>query len=85
VCLVVGDSLLVVDAAVQGDVDAEGQESHRRVTISRQALRIQTASRRGWTTRSPDPLAEGPFSCPSPGAGASMKAAHTAVVARMTR
>src|SRR5882724_9411524 len=27
VCLVVGDSLLVVDAAVQGDVDAEGQES----------------------------------------------------------
>jgi hypothetical protein len=28
VCLVVGDSLLVVDAAVQGDVDAEGQESH---------------------------------------------------------
>ena len=27
-CLVVGDSLLVVDAAVQGDVDAEGQESH---------------------------------------------------------
>src|SRR5207247_6017967 len=28
VFLVVGDSLLVVDAAVQGDVDAEGQESH---------------------------------------------------------
>ena len=28
VCLVVGDPLLVVDAAVQGDVDAEGQESH---------------------------------------------------------
>src|SRR6267378_1030734 len=28
VCLVVGDSLLVVDAAVQGEVDAEGQESH---------------------------------------------------------
>ena len=27
-CLIVGDSLLVVDAAVQGDVDAEGQESH---------------------------------------------------------
>src|SRR6188474_3209684 len=27
-CLVVGDSLLVVDAAVQGDVNAEGQESH---------------------------------------------------------
>ena len=27
-CLVVGDSLLVVDAAVQGDVDAEDQESH---------------------------------------------------------
>src|SRR6185369_5986654 len=26
--LVVGDSFLVVDAAVQGDVDAEGQESH---------------------------------------------------------
>jgi hypothetical protein len=26
-CLVVGDSLLVVDAAVQGEVDAEGQES----------------------------------------------------------
>jgi hypothetical protein len=25
--LVVGDSLLVVDAAVQGDVDTEGQES----------------------------------------------------------
>jgi hypothetical protein len=28
VCLVVGDSFLVVDAAVQGHVDAEGQESH---------------------------------------------------------
>src|SRR5215204_4867336 len=28
VCLGVGDSLLVVDAAVQGDVDAEGQEPH---------------------------------------------------------
>jgi hypothetical protein len=28
VCLVVDDSLLVVDAAVQGDIDAEGQESH---------------------------------------------------------
>src|SRR5512141_428677 len=28
VCLVVGDSLLVVDAAVQCDVDAEGQQSH---------------------------------------------------------
>ena len=28
VCLVVGDSFLVVDAAVQGDVDTEGQESH---------------------------------------------------------
>jgi hypothetical protein len=28
VCLVVGDSFLVVDAAVQGDVDAESQESH---------------------------------------------------------
>jgi hypothetical protein len=28
VCLVVGDSFLVVDAAVQGDVDAEGQETH---------------------------------------------------------
>src|SRR4029453_7260558 len=28
VCLVVGDSLLVVDAAVESDVDAEGQESH---------------------------------------------------------
>jgi hypothetical protein len=27
VCLVVGDSFLVVDAAVQGDVKAEGQES----------------------------------------------------------
>jgi hypothetical protein len=27
VCLVVGDSFLVVDAAVQGDVDTEGQES----------------------------------------------------------
>ena len=27
-CLVVGDALLAVDAAVQGDVDAEGQESH---------------------------------------------------------
>jgi hypothetical protein len=26
--LVVGDSLLVVDATVKGDVDAEGQESH---------------------------------------------------------
>src|SRR5262245_25425042 len=28
VCLVVGDSLLVVDATVEGNVDAEGQESH---------------------------------------------------------
>src|SRR6185295_14217667 len=28
VCLVVGDSFLVVDAAVQRDVDAEGQKSH---------------------------------------------------------
>src|SRR5262249_45505120 len=28
VCLVVGVSLLVVDATVEGDVDAEGQESH---------------------------------------------------------
>src|SRR6478735_7953396 len=28
VCLLVGDSFLVVDAAVQGDVDTEGQESH---------------------------------------------------------
>src|SRR5262245_63349904 len=28
VCLVVGDSFLMVDAAVQGDVDTEGQESH---------------------------------------------------------
>src|SRR5690606_36443600 len=28
VCLVVGDSLPVVDATVEGDVDAEGQESH---------------------------------------------------------
>ena len=27
-CLVVGDSFLMVDAAVQGDVDAEGQDSH---------------------------------------------------------
>jgi hypothetical protein len=26
--LVVGDPLPVVDAAVEGDVDAEGQESH---------------------------------------------------------
>src|SRR5580765_1387227 len=38
VCLVVGDSLLVVDAAVQGDVDAEGQESHG-VLRSRYATR----------------------------------------------
>src|SRR5207249_8922148 len=28
VCLVVGDSFLMVNAAVQGDVDSEGQESH---------------------------------------------------------
>ena len=28
VCLVVGDSFLVVDAAVQGDVDTESQDSH---------------------------------------------------------
>jgi hypothetical protein len=28
VCLIVSASFLVVDAAVQGDVDAEGQESH---------------------------------------------------------
>src|SRR6185503_14228450 len=39
VCLVVGDSLLVVDAAVQGDVDAEGQESHG-------VLRSRSATRR---------------------------------------
>ena len=26
--LVVGDSFLVIDAAVQGDIDTEGQESH---------------------------------------------------------
>jgi hypothetical protein len=26
--LVVGDTFLVVDAAIQGDVDAEGQKSH---------------------------------------------------------
>jgi hypothetical protein len=44
VCLVVGDSLLVVDAAVQGDVDAEGQEahaaslSHTLLAIDRQAV-----------------------------------------------
>src|SRR5882724_9212959 len=38
VCLVVGDSLLVVDAAVQGDVDAEGQKSHG-VLRSRYATR----------------------------------------------
>src|SRR5436190_1192057 len=37
-CLVVGDSLLVVDAAVQGDVDAEGRESHG-VLRSRYATR----------------------------------------------
>ena len=29
--LVVGDSLLVIDAAVQGDVDAEGQDSHAEI------------------------------------------------------
>jgi hypothetical protein len=28
VCFGVGDSLLVVDATVEGDVDAEGQKSH---------------------------------------------------------
>jgi hypothetical protein len=43
VCLVVGDSLLVVDAAVQGDVDAEGQESHAaslsRVTAAEETNR----------------------------------------------
>ena len=27
-CLVVGDSLMVVDATVESDVDAEGQKSH---------------------------------------------------------
>jgi hypothetical protein len=27
-CLVVGDPLLVIDATVKGDVDAEGQQSH---------------------------------------------------------
>jgi hypothetical protein len=27
-CLVVGDALAVVDTTVDGDVDAEGQESH---------------------------------------------------------
>jgi hypothetical protein len=33
--LVVGDPFLVVDAAVQGDVDAKGQESHERNLANR--------------------------------------------------
>ena len=65
-CLVVGDSLLVVDAAVQVDVDAEGQESHAaslghrnlqlasyRCVISRpvKAACIRARSRTGWGSR----------------------------------
>ena len=34
VCLVVGDSLPVVDATVEGDVDAEGQDSHGGESIA---------------------------------------------------
>jgi hypothetical protein len=39
-CLVVCDSLLVVDAAVQGEVDAEGQESHA-ASLSRTRLAME--------------------------------------------
>src|SRR4029453_7833326 len=50
VCLVVGDSLLVVDATVQGDVDAEGQESHAaslsHTIVPRQQNRPYPARRR---------------------------------------
>ncbi|HEU5059996.1 MAG TPA: hypothetical protein VFU21_25870, partial [Kofleriaceae bacterium] len=51
--LVVGDSLLVVDAAVQGDVDDEGQESHAASlshtlpAMERQAVAERVAEPRG--------------------------------------
>jgi hypothetical protein len=46
VCLVVGDSFLVVDAAVQGDVDTEGQESYG-VLRSRCATRRPSSGSKG--------------------------------------
>src|SRR4029077_9424874 len=55
VCLVVGDSFLVVDAAVQGDVDTEGQESHcvlrSRYATSRSPRRANAASKYAWASR----------------------------------
>ena len=44
-CLVVGDAFLVVDAAVQREVDAEGQEAHG-VPAVRTSLRPPVRSRR---------------------------------------
>ena len=46
VCLVVGDAFLMVYAAVQGDVDAEGQESHA-VLRSMQATNCSRPGSRG--------------------------------------
>src|SRR4029079_16450250 len=46
VCLFVGDSFLVVDAAVQGDVDTEGQESHG-ILRSRFATRRPASGSKG--------------------------------------
>src|SRR3546814_18569423 len=43
--LVVGDSFLVVDAAVQGDVDAEGQESHGVLRSRCGASRLRSGSK----------------------------------------
>src|SRR5687767_1037604 len=60
VYLVVGDSLLVVDAAVQGDVDAEGQESHAASLMdettadSSCSLVDRSRTRRRCMERSPD-------------------------------
>jgi hypothetical protein len=46
VCLVVGDSLTVVDATVEGDVDAEGQESHSSESTPSRADRWTVVCRR---------------------------------------
>src|SRR5918999_2583739 len=64
VCLVVGDSLLVVDAAIQGDVDAEGQESHgvlrSRYSTRRPAVWLQLiAARFRWRTIGAEAASDG--------------------------
>ena len=46
-CLVVGDSLLVVDAAVQGDVESEGQESHGVRLPGQGGLLLRVGSSKG--------------------------------------